>query len=139
MEGRGFFCFNKCHAEECRSPNHHHFSKIRGFIEKGLAGGGAPNTPPKQPKKPWWTFRIFFIFCSARGGGRGSLRSREGGRDPFLIENPRRGGGHQDGRGRGAGRASAVNWGIRGGGGKIFFFGAEMSTEKLSRNVSPLS
>ena len=27
----------------------------------------------------WWTFRIFFIFSSARGGGMGSLRRRGGG------------------------------------------------------------
>ena len=38
--------------------------------------------------KPWWTFRIFFIFfCSGspirRGGGGGS----------FFVESPKRGGG----------------------------------------------
>ena len=59
----------------------------------------------------------YFLFFSARGGGRGSPRHQEGGGDPFFIENPKRGGGGVFRRGRGAGRVSAVNWGIWGGGG----------------------
>ena len=84
------------------------------------------SSPSDFPRPfPWWTFRIFFIF-SARGGGRGSLRRREGG--SIFIENPRRGFSRR-GRGRGAGRVSAGELGEFGGGegGYIFFFGAEMS------------
>ena len=35
-------------------------------------------------KKAWRTFRIFFIFFSARGGGRGSPRRQEGGGSIFY-------------------------------------------------------
>ena len=58
---------------------------------------------PKHPLKShmanaWWTFRIFLIFfCSGRGG-RESPRRREGG-CRFFIENPRKGGGFQEGEG----------------------------------------
>ena len=76
----------------------------------------------------WWTFRIYFLFFSARGGGMGSPRCW---RVPFLIES-RRGGGLQDGRGRRAGRVSAAHRELGGGGGKYFFFGAEMSTKLFS-------
>ena len=50
-----------------------------------------------------------------------------GGGSVFFIENPRRGG--EAGRGHEARRVSVVNWGIFGGGGGNFFFGAEMSTK----------
>ena len=69
----------------------------------------------------------YFLVFSSRGGGRGSLRRREGGGVQLFIENPRSG-ALQEGRGRGAG-VSAANWGIGGGGAKIIFFGAEMSTK----------
>ena len=77
---------------------------------------------------PWWTFRIFLIFFSARGSGKGSPRSWEGG-GRFFIENPRRVGVSRagGGGGRGAGRVFAGNLG--GGGAKYFFFGAEIPTK----------
>ena len=62
----------------------------------------------------------YFLFFSARGGGRGSPGRRERGGSIF-IENPRRG-GLQEGRGQGAGRVSAANLGIGGGGGLNIFF-----------------
>ena len=78
--------------------------------------------PFESPHLPsWWTFRIFFIFFSARGGGRGSPRPPGGGGVRFLMKNPRRGSPRR-GRGRGAGRVSAANWGFGGGGGLNFFF-----------------
>ena len=55
---------------------------------------------------PWWTFRIFLIFFSARGGERRSPRRREGGVAIFYRKSRGEGGG--------------LN---------IFFLGAEMSTE----------
>ena len=67
------------------------------------------------------------FYFSARGGGRGSPRHREGGGSVFLLKNARRGVSRK-GSGRGAGRVSAANCGI-GGGLNFFFFGAEMSTE----------
>ena len=53
-----------------------------------------------------------FVFFSARGGGRGTPRLRDGWGVGFFIEIPGRvgGGALQDGRGRGAGRVSAANW-----------------------------
>ena len=76
---------------------------------------------------PWWTFRIFFIF-SARGGGWGSPRRREGWGIGFFIENPRREGGFF--RTGGAGRVSAANWGeFWGGGLNIFFRGRNVHQE----------
>ena len=68
---------------------------------------------------------IFLIF-SARGGGRGSLRRREGGGYRVFIENPRKGGGvcSPGRRGRGA-----ANWGIWGGEAKCILF--------RGRNVHP--
>ena len=47
---------------------------------------------------PWWTFRLFFFFCSGKGKGESEAAGR-GGVDDF-IENPRRGGGLLGGRGR---------------------------------------
>ena len=66
-------------------------------------------------------FGYIFNFFSARGGGRGSPRRREGG-VRFLLKIPG-GGGLQEGRPRGR-RASAAHLGIgRGGGAKYFFSG----------------
>ena len=45
----------------------------------------------------------------------------------FLLKIPGGGGGSG-----GAGRVSAANWGIWGGGGLNFFFGAETSTKKCN-------
>ena len=64
----------------------------------------------------WWTFCIFFLFfCS--GGGRGSLRRREGGRGRFFLDNPRRG-GLQEGEGpKGREGVCGELGNLRGGGG----------------------
>ena len=69
----------------------------------------------------WWTFRIFFIFFSARGRGRGSPGQQGGGGVGFFIENPRRGGVLPKG-GAGARRPGGFLQGIGGGGAKSFFF-----------------
>ena len=63
---------------------------------------------------------IFYFFLLGEGEGRVRGAGRGGGL--IFIENPRRGGGLQEGRGRGAGRVSAANWGIWRGGAKFFFF-----------------
>ena len=60
-----------------------------------------------------------FYFFSARGGGRGSPRLWEGGRDRFLIENPRRGGVSRTEDGRGLQRIGELG----GVGAKYFFRG----------------
>ena len=57
---------------------------VLGFSPKFEVFSGPQNCltrlPTGRAQITWWTFRIFFIF-SARGGGRGSLRRREGGVD----------------------------------------------------------
>ena len=63
----------------------------------------------------------YFIFFSARGGGRGSLRRLEGRGDRFVIENPSRGGG-AEGPG-GCLRQIGEFWGVNVGGAKYFFRG----------------
>ena len=71
-----------------------------------------------------------FYFFSAQGGGRGSPRHEgRGGGVGFFIENPRKGGGFEEGEGFGA------NWGIceGRGGAKYFFGGAETSTKNGSK------
>ena len=57
----------------------------------------------------WWTFRIFFYFFSARGGGRGSPRCREGERGSVSYWKSQEGEGAS--RTGGAGRASVANLG----------------------------
>ena len=67
----------------------------------------------------------------------GEFEEPGGGGGPVLIENPRRGWGLQDGRGCGAWRASAVNWGIWGGGGlNIFFRGRNVHRDVLRCSVT---
>ena len=63
----------------------------------------------------------YFLFFSARGGGRGSPRRWEGGGLNFLLKTPARGGVFRRG-GAEAGRVSAANWGSGGGGGLHIFF-----------------
>ena len=53
----------------------------------------------------WWTFWNFF---SARGRGKGSPRSREGGGDDFLLKIPGGGGGLPGGWGWGGVPAESV-------------------------------
>ena len=72
---------------------------------------------------------IFYVF-SARGGGSGSPRRQEG-EVRFSTANPRRWVSRRE-RGRGAGRVSAANC-VKGGGSKLFFFGAEMSSKIIFR------
>ena len=76
------------------------------------------------------------------GRGKGESEAPGGGGGVgFLLENPRRGGGLQEGEGpRGrAGRVSAANWGIGGGGGsKYFFRGRNAHQEKEYSKSSPL-
>ena len=81
--------------------------------------------------KTWWTFRIFFIF-SARGRGRGSPGRQGWGRSIFYWKSQGGGGGCLPGgeQGEKAGRVSVGNLG--GGGGNIFF-GAEIPTQKRTK------
>ena len=71
----------------------------------------------------WWTFRIFFLFFSARGSGKGSPRRRDGGGGAIFYWKSQEGGGGVSrpggARGRWGWEVLAGNWG--GGGGKIFF------------------
>ena len=70
-----------------------------------------------------------FYFFSALGRGRGSSRRWEGGGGRLSIENPRRGGSPgREGLGGGGGW-ERVSGELGGGGGKIFFFGAEIPTK----------
>ena len=81
----------------------------------------------------WWTFRIFFFFCSGRG--RESSRRREG-LVRFLIENPTGGGVSRRGRGRGGQEGVCGELGIffgRGGGLNIFFRGRNVHQAKNAR------
>ena len=71
--------------------------------------------------KPWWTFRIFFIF-SARGRGRGVRGAKRGGGGRFLLKIPRVG---VPGRGGAEGLGASLR-GIRGGGAKFFFIWVEV-------------
>ena len=71
----------------------------------------------------------FFLVGEGEGGVRGARR----GRGRFLIENPRRVGGFQEGEGRGAGRVSAANWEIfLGRGAKYFFSGPKRPPSRLA-------
>ena len=79
----------------------------------------------------WWTFQFFFFFLLGEGEG-GARGPGGGGRYRFFIENPRRGGGLQDG-GRGAERVCG-ELGNFFGGGIFLFFGVEMSTKLCSRS-----
>ena len=50
----------------------------------------------------WWTFRIYiYFFCSGRR--KGEFEGPGGGGDPFLMENPRRGGVTRTGGAEGPG------------------------------------
>ena len=63
----------------------------------------------------WWTFRIFLIFFSAQGRGRGSPRREGGGGVGFLLKIPEgRGSPRREG---GVERAGRVSAGYFGGGG----------------------
>ena len=72
----------------------------------------------------WWTFRIFFIFFSARGGGRG-VRAVGRGAGRFLLKIPGGGGGVlQEGEGpRGREGVCSELGNLEGGGLNIFLFG----------------
>ena len=90
------------------------FSRFVLFLFLGLLRAPTRNSP-ERVRDTIWTF-------PEKSGkllreGEGQSEAPGGGGDLFFIENPRRGGGFQDGRGRRAGRASAANWGSLGGGG----------------------
>ena len=65
----------------------------------------------------------YFLFFSARGGGRGSPRRQEGG-GRFFIENPT-----ERGRGREGVCGELGNFGGEGGGALYFLLGPETSTK----------
>ena len=69
-----------------------------------------------------WTFRIFLIFFSARGEGKGESEAPGRGRT-VSIEKPRKGG---RGTGGGWGGVEKGVWGDWGGGGLIFFSGSKL-------------
>ena len=72
----------------------------------------------------------YFLFFSARGGGKGNPRRREGGGVRFLLKIPGGGGGLEEGEGpRGREGVCGELGNLGGGGAKYFFFGAEMSTK----------
>ena len=98
--------------------------KFRGGTKRALVNSvfvpcqkGAVLTKTVKMTYSGWTFRIFFIFFSARGRGRES-KAPGGGGDDFFIENPRREGlpGGWGWRGEGPGRVFAGNFGPGGGG-----------------------
>ena len=71
----------------------------------------------------------YFLFFSARGGGRGSPRRQEwGGGDRFFFNRKSQEGGYRRGRGRAAGRVELGHF-FGGGGPKFSFFGAETFTK----------
>ena len=72
---------------------------------------------------------IFYFFCSGRG--KGGSRRRRAVADRFFIEKPRRGGGSPGQEGPRGREGVCSELGNLGGGGQIFFFGAEMSTKNL--------
>ena len=69
---------------------------------------------------------FFSFFCSGRA--KGESEAPGGGWDRLLIENPRRGGSR---RGRGREGVCGELGNFSGGGGQIFFFGAETSSEQI--------
>ena len=72
-----------------------------------------------------------FLFFSARGRGRGSLRHQEGAGVGFLLKIPGGAGGSPTrGGGGGAGRVSAGNFG---GGPKYFFSGPKCPPSDVTR------
>ena len=76
----------------------------------------------------WRTFRIFFIFSSVLGAGKGEESEAERG-GYFLFKNGEGGRVSEEGRWGGSRRGWEGVAG-RGGGAKFFFFfGAEMSTK----------
>ena len=76
----------------------------------------------------WWTFRIFFIYFFARGGGIGESEA-PGGRGVFFIENPRRG-GEEEGGAEGPGGCLRRIGEFGGGGAKYFF--SETSSKQMN-------
>ena len=81
-----------------------------------------PKDPAVLKLLPWWTFRIFLVFCRLGGGERGSPRRQEGAGVGFLLTIPGGGGAGLPRRGGGGRVAWRVFVGNSGGGGLTIFF-----------------
>ena len=92
--------------------------------------------PPSRlpsPPKSWWTFRIYFFFCSGRGKGESEAPGGVGG--SVFIGDPKRGGFSRTGGAEGPGGCPRRMGIFFGGGEAKYFFrcrnDTEMSTKKL--------
>ena len=89
----------------------------------------------KHLRIPWWTFRLFLIFFSS-GRGKGESEAPGAGESLFLLKIPAEGGSSGGGGPRGRCLRRIGEWG---GGGQIFFGGAEMSIKihlKVTQKVT---